>query len=153
MPGSSAVIVPPPLAPERETFRRLPFLAKVAVTVISPSTGKLQVVEVLVHSPVQPTKRELPSASAFRRTMSPASKEELHVAPQASAPSLEIVPSPSPAFSIVTSNFFFTNLAVTVLTPEALTTQVALPEHPPLQPSNVELVSGDALSVTFLPGA
>src|SRR4051812_1171812 len=154
MPGTSASIDPPlPAAPERDTFSRLPFLSNVAVTVMSPSTGKLHVVDLLVHSPVQPTQSELPSASDFRRTIVPASTVAVHVVPQAMAPSLEILPSPSPAFSIVTVNFFLTNFATTVRTPLAVTRHDAVPLHEPPQPSNVELVSGSALSVIFLPGA
>src|SRR3954452_9964924 len=151
MPGVSAVIDPEP-SPARDTFRRAPSFAKVTVTSMSPSTGKLHWATVLVHSPVQPTRRELVSGAAFRRTIVPAGSVAVHVVPQLSGPSLVTVPPPSPAFSIVTVKVLRANVAVTFLMPVTVTVQdVPVPEHEPPQLVNVDVASGSAFSVTFAP--
>lgn len=126
----------------------------VAVTSLLPPTVCVQVGEVPEQAPPHAPNDEPAAGVAVKVTAVPAAKLLLQVPPQViPVGELSTVPLPTPA--LVTVSTCVTgaeNMAVTVVAPDTVTSQVPVPPHPPpLQPSKIELPEGVAVSVTLAP--
>lgn len=126
--------------------------AKVAVAVRAWLMVTVQV-DVPVHAPNQPVKREPAAAVAVSVTRVPDPKYAVQVAPQFTPPTFEVTP-PEPAPERVTVNrYWAVNVAVTLRAAVMESTHVPVPVHAPDQPENTKPVAAAAVSVTVVPDA
>ena len=144
------MIVPPPV---RVTVSTKALRVKVAVTVFAASIVTLQA-PVPEHAPDQPPKAEFASGAApSATTVSPVIDAE-QVAPHAIvAGVLVTVPPPVPVLLTASVNDAFVNVAVTLRAALIVVVHAPVPAQSPLQPANVLVDSGVAVSVTTAPTA
>src|SRR2546426_8943708 len=126
-----------------------PITLNVAVTTVVPTRVTVQSAVPEQSPPLQPTSAEPPSGIAVSVTTVPLPKVAEQIAPQEMiAGVLVTVPAPAPAVATVRTKAD-AKVAVTVVAAETVTTQVAVPLHPPpLHPTNSEPPPGAAVSVT-----
>ena len=107
-----------------------------------------------LQAPVQPANVDPDAAAAVSVTCVPLAKFELHVLGQLIPEGLLVtVPEPEPDVVTVscTGAGAWSNVAVTAVSAPSVTTQLAVPLHPPDQPVKVELESGVAVRVICVP--
>src|SRR3989454_581391 len=129
-----------------------PVTLNVAVTTVAPTRVTVQAAVPEQLPPLQPTNAEPPSGIAVSVTTVPLPKLAEQLAPQVTPEgALVTVPAPAPAVATVRTKAD-AKVAVTVVAAETVTTQVAVPLHPPpLHPTNSEPPPGAAVSVTTAP--
>ena len=107
-----------------------------------------------VQSPDQPVNDEPASGDAVSVTVAPWANVSLQMKPQAiPAGDDETEPLPVPAFATDSALNATENVAVTLFAASIVNVHEPVPEHAPLQPANVELASGVAVSVTTSPSS
>lgn len=141
IPAGLLVTVP---VPETLTVSAYPGL-NVAARAAAALTVTLQA-PVPEHAPLHPPNIELAPAEAVSVTCVPCVKLAEHVVGQLMpAGLLFTVPVPE---TLTVSSCAGLNVAVTALAAITVTLQACVPEHNPLHPLNIELVFGEAVSVT-----
>lgn len=152
MPNGTDVTAPEP-DPDFETVSRYEFNVKVAVTLVSADSVTAQVPVPLQPPPDHPVNVEPGDAVAERSTV-PGLKLPEQVAPQSIPAGVDVtVPDPVPDFETVSTGLDAElNVAVTVVAPVMVTTQLPVPlQPPPAQPANVEPGDAVAVNVTTVP--
>jgi len=127
---------------------------KVAVTVFTASTVTWHTGLGPTHAPLHSVNTDPAAGSAVRVTTVPLVNPAVHVAPQSIPAGLLVtVPVPEPTFSTVRVGRGETlKVAVTDLAASMVTWQVlAVPEHAPVHPANMEPAEGEAVRVTTVP--
>jgi hypothetical protein len=124
---------------------------KVAVTAFAPSIVSRQVLELPLHAPDQPAKKEPLFGVAVNATLAPRANDAWHCDPQLMPDgALETGPLPVPDLETVSTGVLV-NVAVTFLGASMTTVHAEVPEHAPDHPANTEPVFGVAVSVTVVP--
>jgi hypothetical protein len=137
--------VPPPVLVAVSVYE---IFVKVAATLCAEFIVTVQL-PVPVQAPLQPAKVEVASAAAVNVTDDTGEYVAEHVEPQLMPPTLLVtVPEPVPAFVTVNTFGFFVNVALTDFAESTVTMHGPVPEQTPLQPVNVEPLSGVAVRVT-----
>ena len=125
-----------------------------ASTWTSAVTVKLQVGVGPAQAPLQPTKRWCKDGSAVRLTGAPTGSRVVHSAPQSMWPLASATrPWPGPLRVTVTACVITSKSAPTPRSPFIVRRHSPVPVQAPVQPPNVEVVPGAAVSRTDAPKA